>query len=104
MKVSKRLFESSEDKLESILVEALEVEYKRVYPKFQESAIETVSKFMINHLPDRVMQMIPNITAVISKELSDTDINGILDKLLQDKETFQRIAQKLMDRLMNSRC
>lgn len=102
MKVSKRLFESKDDQVERVLVEALEAEYRKVYLK--ESAIETVSKFMINHLPDRVMRMIPNITAVISKELSDTDINGILDKLLQDKETFQRIAQKLMDRLMNSRC
>ena len=90
--------ESVNSRLEEAVVTYLQKEF------IAESATTTISKFMLKIIPDRVKSLIPDITATISKELSDSDINGILDKLLQDKETFQRIAQKLMDRLMNSRC
>ena len=114
MKQSKLLFvESKENMVESILLRELEacykkdaeIRYKVSFSKtMNESAVESISKFMLKVLPDRVMQMIPDITATISKELSDHDIDGILDRLLQDKDTFQRIAQKLMNRLMGSHC
>lgn len=100
MKKSKLIFsESTEVIIEKMVVRELEKDLK-----LEESTVDSISKFMINHLPSKIKGMIPNITAVISRELSDTDINLILDKLLQDKETFQRIAQKLMDRLLTSRC
>lgn len=95
---------SKEKIVESILIRELEIAFKKDSHTFNESAVESVSKFMLKVIPDRVKKMIPDITATISKELSDRDIDGILDKLLQDKETFQRIAQKLMNRLMGSHC
>jgi hypothetical protein len=116
MKISKILFQnlstkqlkSKERIVEDILIRELSRELEGFFRKkrleFNESAVESVSKLMLKIIPDRVKKMIPDITATISRELSDHDIDRIIDKLLQDKETFQRITQKLMNRLMNSRC